>query len=94
MGAGDLLCLKGINYYKNKVFVIWFKIDYFKKTVMWEATDFNEFPSSCAAKVEWSRQRVRAWSTREAVHRSEARRMSVSEVRKARRREQSERRTP
>ena len=30
MGAGDLLCLKGINYYKNKVFVIWLKIDYFK----------------------------------------------------------------
>ena len=52
---------------------------------MWEATDFNEFPSNCAAKVEWSRQCVRAWSTREAVHRSEARRMSVSEVRNARR---------
>lgn len=28
-------------------------------------------------------KRVRDWSTREAVHRSEARRMSVSEVRKA-----------
>lgn len=30
MGAGYLLCLKGIKYYKNKVFVIWLKIDYFK----------------------------------------------------------------
>ena len=30
MGAGYLLCLKGIKYYKNKVFVIWVKIDYFK----------------------------------------------------------------
>ena len=30
MGAGYLLCLKGIKYYINKVFVIWLKIDYFK----------------------------------------------------------------